>query len=87
MKKSLLAEKATFSSPSTIQPITMDLASKKAHQKKKTDHAQVNASPDRSQPNQARHGQRREREKEKQADYHREDGDQQVEFNQNQSTR
>lgn len=38
-------------------------------------------------PNQARHGQRREREKEKQADYHREDGDQQVEFNQNQSTR
>lgn len=35
MKKSLLAEKATFSSPSTVQPITMDLASKKAHQKKK----------------------------------------------------
>lgn len=35
MKKSLLAEKATFSSPITVQPITMDLASKKAHPKKK----------------------------------------------------
>jgi hypothetical protein len=76
MKKSLLAEKTTFSSPSTIQPITMDLASKKAHQKKRqithmSTHPQIDPNP-----NQARHGQRREREKEKQADYHREDGDQ-----------